>query len=245
MTTHPVALVLLAVAVLALPPGASAARRLAAIVQSGPSRPPGVLRPRLTGPAGCAVLAAAVTLAVAGVPAGLLAAPPAGATVYWLIRRARRRRIEAPGPIRAMRLAAGWDLLAACLHSGMPVPLAVRAVADGARDPAVASLRATADLLALGADPAEAWAPARDSPVTAELARAACRTARSGTALAEVATALAVRVRSTTDDAAEAAAQRAGVLITGPLGLCFLPAFLCLGVIPVVLGLAGRLTVLS
>ena len=28
-------------------------------------------------------------------------------------------------------------------------------------------------------------------------------------------------------------------LIAGPLGLCFLPAFVCLGIIPVVAGLAG------
>jgi hypothetical protein len=32
------------------------------------------------------------------------------------------------------------------------------------------------------------------------------------------------------------------VLITGPLGLCFLPAFFCLGVLPVVVGLAEQLT---
>jgi hypothetical protein len=31
------------------------------------------------------------------------------------------------------------------------------------------------------------------------------------------------------------------VLITGPLGLCFLPAFLVIGVVPVVVGLAGQL----
>ena len=36
-----------------------------------------------------------------------------------------------------------------------------------------------------------------------------------------------------------AAADRAGVLIAGPLGLCFLPAFVCLGIVPVVAGLAG------
>ena len=39
--------------------------------------------------------------------------------------------------------------------------------------------------------------------------------------------------------AAVAAAERAGVLIAGPLGLCFLPAFVCLGIVPVVAGLAG------
>ena len=41
---------------------------------------------------------------------------------------------------------------------------------------------------------------------------------------------------------AEATAQRAGVLITVPLGLCFLPAFFCLGIAPVVAGLASQLS---
>ena len=40
-------------------------------------------------------------------------------------------------------------------------------------------------------------------------------------------------------DAARAAAERASVLIAGPLGLCYLPAFVCLGIVPVVVGLAG------
>ena len=40
-------------------------------------------------------------------------------------------------------------------------------------------------------------------------------------------------------DAARRAAERAGVAISGPLGLCFLPAFICLGIVPVVVGLAS------
>jgi pilus assembly protein TadC len=50
------------------------------------------------------------------------------------------------------------------------------------------------------------------------------------------------RAHQCRDDAAHAAtaaAERAGVLIAGPLGLCFLPAFVCLGIVPVVAGLAG------
>ncbi|MDQ3055153.1 MAG: type II secretion system protein F, partial [Actinomycetota bacterium] len=35
-------------------------------------------------------------------------------------------------------------------------------------------------------------------------------------------------------------AQRAGVALMAPLGLCFLPAFVCLGVVPVVVGIASR-----
>jgi pilus assembly protein TadC len=46
-----------------------------------------------------------------------------------------------------------------------------------------------------------------------------------------------LRVRA--DDAAAAAGERAGVMVSGPLGLCFLPAFVCLGIVPVVIGLAG------
>jgi hypothetical protein len=33
--------------------------------------------------------------------------------------------------------------------------------------------------------------------------------------------------------------RRAGVLAAAPLGLCFLPAFVLVGVVPVVTGLAG------
>ena len=36
----------------------------------------------------------------------------------------------------------------------------------------------------------------------------------------------------------EAAVRRAGVWVLAPLGLCFLPAFVCLGVAPLVLGIA-------
>ncbi|AXB48827.1 hypothetical protein A4R43_27015 [Amycolatopsis albispora] len=152
------------------------------------------------------------------------------------------RRPRVPSAADARRLAAGWDLLAAALRAGLPVPVAIRAVAAGAPDEVASALRSTAELLALGADPRDAWAAASTCADTAELARAARRTARSGSALAGVADALAERVRAAMRDQAEARAQRAGVLVTGPLGLCFLPAFLCWGVLPVLAGLAAQLT---
>ncbi|NIH86738.1 type II secretion system F family protein [Amycolatopsis granulosa] len=153
-------------------------------------------------------------------------------------RLQRRRRRSDP-----LDLAATWDLLAACLRAGQPVPAALRAVADDGVGPEAQALRATAGLLELGADANEAWAPALVCSGTAEFARAARRTARSGTTLADAAADLAHGIRADLGDRAEARAQRAGVLIAGPLGLCFLPAFVCLGVAPVVLGLAGRLNV--
>ena len=37
------------------------------------------------------------------------------------------------------------------------------------------------------------------------------------------------------------AAGRAGVTMTAPLALCFLPGFVCLGLAPVIIGLFGQL----
>jgi pilus assembly protein TadC len=137
--------------------------------------------------------------------------------------------------------AAALDVLAACLRSGMAVPTAAAAVAASAPTPLARALRRAADLLALGAGPERAWAdtgPDADRSVSAFL-RMARRSAASGAALAQGVDDLATQVRAEADDAAAARSERAAVVIAGPLGLCYLPAFLCLGIVPVVAGLAG------
>lgn len=131
-----------------------------------------------------------------------------------------------------LAVAASLDVLAVCLAAGMAVSTAATA--------AVA-----ADLLALGADPNIAWSRPPDLPPgthdaqTDAVLRLARRSAASGAALADGIVELAVQVRHDAAQAAAAAAERAGVLIAGPLGLCFLPAFLCVGIVPLVVGLAG------
>jgi Flp pilus assembly protein TadB len=190
---------------------------------------------------GLAAAAGVVVAVLIGWPQGLFAGAAVAASGWWLARRLSRAGTRTqPDPLG---LAATWDLLAACLRAGLPVPAAVTAVADDLPADAGHALRATAELLALGADPVDAWAPAMSCPHTAALARGARHTARSGTALADVVATLAATVRDSADDAAEARAQRAGVLIAAPLGVCFLPAFVCLGIAPVVAGLAGRLSI--
>ncbi|MBY6410899.1 type II secretion system F family protein [Rhodococcus sp. BP-252] len=135
-------------------------------------------------------------------------------------------------------VAATFDLLAACLRGGLPVGTAAAAVADTAPEPLGTALRTTADLLVLGADADAAWAPVEAEPDIESLARMARRSARSGASLADGIAELADERRAQAEDAAAAATERAGVLISGPLGLCFLPAFVCLGIVPVVVGLA-------
>jgi pilus assembly protein TadC len=149
--------------------------------------------------------------------------------------------LASPAPNDPLAAAASFDVFAACLRSGMAVSTAAAATASSAPQPLGRLLTRAADLLALGADPAAAWSNAAlplDNQTEA-LMRLARRSATSGAALADGVAELADQSRHEAADAARAAAERASVLIAGPLGLCYLPAFLCLGVLPVVAGLAG------
>src|SRR5262249_10022819 len=128
---------------------------------------------------------------------------------------------------------------------GVAVSAAAAAAAASAPSQLARVLRRAADLLALGADPSVAWSISPRAPAssvdaqTDALLRLARRSASSGAALAGGVEDLADQCRHGAAHAATAAAERAGVLIAGPLGLCFLPAFVCLGIVPVVAGLAG------
>lgn len=149
----------------------------------------------------------------------------------------RRHTVERPDPLA---VATTFDLLAACLRSGLPIAAAAAAVADAAPEVFAGALRTAAGLLELGAEPDVAWAAVAQDPATDALASMARRSARSGSSMADAMSELAAAQRTTAEDASAAKAERAGVLISGPLGLCFLPAFVCLGIVPVVIGLAGN-----
>jgi pilus assembly protein TadC len=66
------------------------------------------------------------------------------------------------------------------------------------------------------------------------------RAALSGAPVADVLSRLADDARREVRASSTAAARRVGVQAVAPLGLCFLPAFVFLGIIPVVAGLAGQ-----
>jgi hypothetical protein len=68
------------------------------------------------------------------------------------------------------------------------------------------------------------------------------RAATTGVPPVAAVTRLAGEYRAAGAREAAARARRASVLATAPLGLCFLPAFLAVGVVPVVIGLAEVMT---
>ncbi len=181
----------------------------------------------------CALLLAAALLLGAG---PLQVRVRAGAVSPRGTRRVSRGRAADP-----ISTASALDVLAVCLTAGMPVSAAAAATAPSALPPLRPVLERAAELLALGADADTAWSRSnvpRDNACEA-LMRLARRSASSGSALAQGIADLAEQSRQEAIHAASASAQRAGVLLAGPLGLCFLPAFVCLGIVPVVAGLAA------
>jgi len=138
------------------------------------------------------------------------------------------------------------ELTAAAVGAGLPPGTAVEEALDaveGTRSPAAVplapELRGVCAQLRLGADPRTAWAGA--GPALAPLADALLLSALTGAPAADLLLAAAEQTRRERRRAAEEAAARLGSLLVLPLGLCTLPSFLLLGVVPVVLTLAGSL----
>jgi pilus assembly protein TadC len=193
----------------------------------GPSPP---LRRRLL--AGTAALAAWLLV-------GGLLGVVAGAAVAVLGERWLRAADVPPddGPATGRALPGACDLLAVCLAAGVPVGAALAAVGAAVPPPLAPHLARVAALYRLGAEPRRAWMEAPDP--LAPLGRVMVRAGESGATAAPALRSLAADGRAAARTAAEAAVRRAGVWVLAPLGLCFLPAFVCLGVVPLVLGIAG------
>jgi len=148
---------------------------------------------------------------------------------------ARRRRHD-----RAAELPLTLDLLGVCLRAGMPLVAALETVADALPGPFSDDLRVVAGLQRLGAAPAAAWADLKSDADLAPVARTVARSAESGGRLAAAFDRLAADRRSALASAGLSRARSAGVVAMAPLGLCFLPAFVCLGIVPIVLSLFGQ-----
>lgn len=141
--------------------------------------------------------------------------------------------------VRQLPLAA--DLLASCISAGAGPREAAEAVGESMAGPVGERLARTAAEILLGGEPAEAWGRFGEIPGAAPLARCLERASSTGAPAAEPVSRIADEMRAERASAAVARAQRAAVLITAPVGLCFLPAFLAVGVAPVVIGLASGL----
>ena len=148
-------------------------------------------------------------------------------------------RLEPPSAVRRREqvrrdLPLFVELLAACAEVGLPPERALRVVSAAVGGPLGDRLGAVAARLALGVDPVLEWRTVASDPHLAPLARTMLRTLESGAPLASGMGRLARDRRRDLRTAGQVRARRVGVQAAGPLGLCFLPAFMLIGVVPTV-----------
>ncbi|MFJ9040946.1 type II secretion system F family protein [Streptomyces sp. NPDC102406] len=180
---------------------------------------------------------------VGGVP-GLAVGVIAGGVVWrwWRGREARAGEGAAIGAgVRAeaeRQLPLLADLLAACVAAGAEPVGAARAVGESVGGPAGRAMARGAAQVRLGGEPGVAWRELASIPGADALVRLLERARESGAPAAAPVARFAAECRAERGRRATAVARRAAVIITAPVGLCFLPAFLVIGVLPVVIGLA-------
>lgn len=186
------------------------------------------------------VTAAAVGLAaalVAGGVGGIVVGGLAAVAIDRILRRLEPAAVRRQREFRVAELPLTLDLLGVCLRAGLPLVAALETVTDAVPGPLSDELRVVAGLQRLGATPAAAWAELADDPALAPVARVVARSAESGSRLADAFERLAADGRAARTAAGLARARTAGVAAMAPLGVCFLPAFVCLSVVPIVLSL--------
>ncbi|MEV0287137.1 MULTISPECIES: type II secretion system F family protein [unclassified Kribbella] len=181
-----------------------------------------------------ATLAALGLLFLFGMPWSI---PLAAAAVY-LIPKALARLEPAATKQRTAQLTRDLplavDLLAACLRAGRPPQQALTTVAAAIRGPLADLFTKVAHHLSLGADPIDAWSHLRAEPACAPFARAIDRSLRSGAPLSKTLEHLADDTRQAHHHAADQAARAIESRTALPLGLCFLPAFILLSIVPTI-----------
>ena len=171
-------------------------------------------------------------MAFLGVPIGLSRFEPAAA-------RQRSARVVADLPLAV-------DLLAACLRAGRPPAEAVGTVGKALGGPLAEQLAEVERRLSLGADPIAAWGCLLDEPACESFARAVQRALRSGAPLARTLEHLADDVRQARRWSAEEQARAVETRSVVPLGLCFLPAFVLIGIVPTIASsFSGILTLIG
>ncbi|WP_329383394.1 type II secretion system F family protein [Streptomyces sp. NBC_01351] len=238
-----VAALCVASAVVARVRARAARRRIAVLLgaEAGAGRPalPFGMRDVVAGWAGpCGALLAGWVL-VGGVSGVVVGALAAFGVRRWRVRARPPAGVDQREAERQLPFAA--DLLAACLAAGAGPVEAAEVVGESLGGPLGERLARAGAELRLGGEPGAGWGRLAEIPGARPLADCLERAARTGAPAAEPVSRLASHLRADRSRQAGARGQRAAVLVTAPVGLCFLPAFLAIGVAPVVIGMASGL----
>lgn len=144
---------------------------------------------------------------------------------------ARKRK---PSGNQNIALAADLELLACALATGSSLAASCQIVADISSQ---AHWQRIAVMLRSGLSAAQAWHLDANIPGVSDIAAFMVTSENSGAGLNTNIRDTAQQLRVQAQTKAQGEAERVNVLIALPLTLCYLPAFLLLGLAPVVIGL--------
>lgn len=169
---------------------------------------------------------------VVGIVAGIAAVPLSMALLARAEAAPERQRQQQ----LITQLPECLELLAAALDAGVPLRGAVQHVATLAPEPSAGLLTGVLGHLQIGRSDAQAWATLHDHPVWGPMARDLARCADSGAGVAEVLGVHATEARARRRAQRELQARTVSVRSVLPLVSCFLPAFVLVGVVPIIAG---------
>lgn len=194
--------------------------------------PPLVLRLRPV----LALLTVAGGWTLVGGPLGI-AVGVAAAAVLWRLLRDAESAQEAQQREQLLRdLPLAVDLLMSSLQSGAALEGSLLTVADAVGGPVAERFRVVDHRLALGADPVSVWREVAADPELAALGRAVLRAHESGASVTDAVRDLAADLRERDRTDAQVRANAVEVKASGPLAACFLPAFVLIGIVPLIAG---------
>ncbi len=171
----------------------------------------------------------------------LVAGLGAAVLVWVLVARAeppalRRRREQVRRDLPHL-----VGLLAVALRAGAAPVEAVTVACAALPGPAAEHLSALTSRLGLGVDPGVVWSDVARDPLLAPLGRALARAHSSGSSVVEAVEHLADSLARESRAEAEDLARSVGVRAAVPLGVCLLPAFVLIGIVPLAAGLMSTL----
>ncbi len=232
---------LAAAAALLVVPARPPVRRVAsapARLPSGDADPAPVVRPlprgalRLVAAAGAGV---GVLLVVPG-PMGLALAGAGGVAVWWRSRSWESAHVRRRRAFLEREVPHVVDLMTAALAAGAAPTAALGMVANAVDGPMAEELRTWTARLDLGADPASVWTSMARHPQLGRLGTTLHRSAESGAPVAAALLRLAEDLRDARRAAVEERVRQVEVKAAVPLGVCLLPSFVIVGVVPLVAG---------
>lgn len=189
-----------------------------------------------------ALMAPVGAVLVLGIPVGLLVGAAVAPLVHRAVGRlesgvARRRTAQI-----ALQLPTALDLMVAALEVGRPPVTAFALASVGTNDPLGPELALVASRLAVAGDSQAVWRSVADDPTLAQVGRAFRRAEMSGMPVAQVVAGVADELRRDRRAHRREQSSKVGVRTAGPLGICFLPAFFLVGIVPTIIAMFRTFT---